>query len=597
MSVYRIALFAAFILATPQCLADESNSHQLALKGATIIDGTGEASVPDGVVLVDAGKIACVGTQADCPIPPMAETIDLSGKWITPGLIDSHVHLSQTGWFDGRPDGLDARDVFPYEEVAKQLRDHPEKFFRSYLCSGVTSVYDVGGHQWTLALGALTENDHDAPHVRASGALVTHAPHEKLNAAEFVTFLPMNTVAEARASVAKLSDWGSTAIKVWYLKPPDDRTEQLDQIFRTVASEAHARNLDLIVHATTLREAKLAVAEGAQMLVHGVLDEPVDDEFLRIVVENDVIYVPTLVVTSNWMRALASVALDNPYSATDPNGCVDPETARKIKDTSILQPYRTEYLTEEQGRKFLEQVAEFDNFLKGELLRVYEAGITIATGTDAGNPLTLHGVSILDEMLIMQDAGIPPAEILVMSTRNGARAMGRLQEIGTIASGKIADLLVLRADPTVDITNFQKLELVMRAGKLHSISELSYDRSCAESNEPRDVIQAQVEAYNNHDLEAFIACYAGDAEIHYLEDQQPGVRGHSALRERYTFLKSVPDQFGVQIVERIVSDSVVIDKERIVGLPDGGTMPDAIAVYEVLNGKIQNVWFPPIGQN
>ncbi len=106
---------------------------------------------------------------------------------------------------------------------------------------------------------------------------------------------------------------------------------------------------------------------------------------------------------------------------------------------------------------------------------MYDAEATIVTGTDSGNPLTLHGPSIYSEMEAMQDAGVPAADVIVMSTRNGARAMGRLDDFGTLESGKIADLLVLGGDPSVDVANFREIEWVMRAGVMHAVSDLSYD--------------------------------------------------------------------------------------------------------------------------
>ena len=72
--------------------------------------------------------------------------------WITPGLIDAHVHFSQTGWADGRPDALDVRAKHPYDQVEADLKANPDRFGKSYVCSGVTSVWDVGGYPWTLRL-------------------------------------------------------------------------------------------------------------------------------------------------------------------------------------------------------------------------------------------------------------------------------------------------------------------------------------------------------------------------------------------------------------------------------------------------------------
>ncbi|HWN44105.1 MAG TPA: hypothetical protein VNW71_17915, partial [Thermoanaerobaculia bacterium] len=112
-----------------------------ALTGATLVDGTGAPAVPDAVVILRDGKIDCAGPRSLCPLPEGIDTVDLRGHWITPGLIDAHVHFSQTGWADGRPDALDVRDRYPYEKVVADLRANPERFGRSLLCSGVTAVF------------------------------------------------------------------------------------------------------------------------------------------------------------------------------------------------------------------------------------------------------------------------------------------------------------------------------------------------------------------------------------------------------------------------------------------------------------------------
>lgn len=108
------------------------------------------------------------------------------------------------------------------------------------------------------------------------------------------------------------------------------------------------------------------------------------------------------------------------------------------------------------------------------LRRVHEAGVTIATGTDAGNPLTLHGPSIYNEMEAMQAAGISARDVVVMSTRNGAVAMRRLEDFGTLEAGKLADLIVLEENPNEDVRAFRSLTHVMRAGVLREQRELAY---------------------------------------------------------------------------------------------------------------------------
>src|SRR5947208_12903475 len=88
-----------------------------ALLGATMVDPAAGGPVRGAVIVLRDGRIACAGSRAACPVPADADTVNAAGKWIIPGLIDTHVHFSQTGWVDGRPDALDLRDRYPYERV------------------------------------------------------------------------------------------------------------------------------------------------------------------------------------------------------------------------------------------------------------------------------------------------------------------------------------------------------------------------------------------------------------------------------------------------------------------------------------------------
>lgn len=476
----RPTLFSALIRSAPVgltlALVSPGIAQVTALTGATVIDGTGGPAIPQGVVLVDGDRLTCVGSAAGCPIPADARRTDLAGHYITPGLVDAHVHFSQTGWIDGRPDGLSAPDLYPYIETSRYNRDHPERWYRSYLCSGITAVFDVGGHPWTTGLPAAAENDPDAVHVRAAGPLITHATRTALMAnEEMYTFLPMDTPEEVSASVAKLVKMGATAAKVWYLRPPAERRDELDARLMQIGAEARAAGLELIVHATSLREAKMALKAGAKMLVHSVQDEYVDDEFLEAIRRNDAVYAPTLVVGGFWTRAMGSIALNLPPEIDDPNDCVDPGTRAKLHQTAELRALLPEARrSPEAFYRRLERGGMALAIMSENLRRVYEAGVTIATATDAGNPLTLHGPSIYNEMEAMQAAGIPAPDIVVMSTHNGAVAMNRLDDFGTLEAGKIADLIVLAENPNEDVRAFRNLTHVMRAGVLRGQAEMAY---------------------------------------------------------------------------------------------------------------------------
>lgn len=137
-----------------------------------------------------------------------------------------------------------------------------------------------------------------------------------------------------------------------------------------------------------------------------------------------------------------------------------------------------------------------------------------------------------------------------------------------------------------------KLALIASLGVLSLLTPLSA-MACGKSTDPVDVVQAQDDAYNAHDVDAFAACYADDVTITTLGGKDPAIKGILALKKTYAFLAKVPKAFHVEILQRIVVGPTVTDHERVIGLPAGKGQPEAVAVYEVRNGKIQNVWFPP----
>ena len=213
----------------------------------------------------------------------------------------------------------------------------------------------------------------------------------------------------------------------------------------------------------------MALRAGAVLLVHSVEDQPVDQEFLELLARNRAIYAPTLVVGRNATRASVSISLGVRFPADDPGGCVDSATVAKVANVEPLRPLQPERIrSADVAYRRLEAVGARGAVMAENLRRVHAAGGTVVTATDAGNPLTLHGPSIFDEMETMQAAGIPAAEVVVMSTRNGARAMGREKDFGTLETGKLADLLVLTENPLQNVAAFRTRTHVMRGGKLYS---------------------------------------------------------------------------------------------------------------------------------
>src|SRR6059036_2262154 len=440
-----------------------------ALVGATLVDGTGAAPVGDAVVVMRDGRIACAGSRAACPLPADADTVNAAGKWIIPGLIDTHVHFSQTGWVDGRPDALDLRDRYPYEQVEAELHARPERFYRSYLCSGVTSVFDVGGYPWTLELQERTARSTTAPRVVATGPLLSTIDFW-LNLPDQRQFIYMSDEAAVRAAVRAHKAWGAAAIKVWYIMPPQPPdTARVSALVHAAGDEARKVGLPLIVHATGLWEAKDAMQAGARVLVHSVWSGPVDDEFLALARRQGTIYVPTLTVPDGY-RQVAARRFERDLQ---PLACVDPVTEAKALATDTVAPAQrpSAAAVAERSARTARTLAQGLANLK----RVHDAGIPVALGTDAGNPLTLHGASVFAELEAMQAAGLKPVDVLLAATRTAARAAGAaLDSAGTLTAGAVADLVVLDADPLADIRNVRRIALVTRSGEIYTRRELEY---------------------------------------------------------------------------------------------------------------------------
>jgi len=439
-------------------------AEHLALVGATVFDGTGANPIENATVVVNRGRIECVGGEGSCPTDG-AEVRDVSGRWIIPGLVDAHVHFSQTGWVDGRPDALDLRDQYPYEQTEAWLRENtPVYLYRSYLCGGVTSVYDVGGYSWTWALQDASTDSRQGPAVRAAGPLLSTRDHW-VNLPNDRQFIHTVDESQVRAQVRQHAEGGANAIKIWYIAGSGIDQEHASRLVHAIGDEARTVGLPLIVHATGLVQAKDAVAAGAQLLVHSVTDQPVDDAFLEAAKAAGTFYNPTLMVSDGY-RQVRARAIDDERQMM---ACVDPITRAKVFSTELLPldgPLPDTAAMRAQSLANLE-------LAQRNLKQVHDAGIDVVMGTDAGNPLTLHGASAFMELEAMQAAGLSPAEVLVAATRNGARAMG-LENAGTLEAGAVADLLVLREDPLADVSAVRSLEWVMRYGQLWEQAGLRY---------------------------------------------------------------------------------------------------------------------------
>ena len=275
MKRHIILIISTFILLTGCNSGEQNNPGPTVLKGATLFDGNG-GIIEQAVIIIKEGTIQAIGS-GELDIPDNAEVIDLAGKFITPGLVDAHVHFAQTGFFDGRPDVIDIRDSIDYIQLQSYLQNNPDRYYEAYLRSGVTAVYDVGGFTWSIKFQESAENNLNSPHVAAAGPLLTPVLDKNLvtfNTPAQKQMLNLSSPEFGRQAVRQHTSLGSTGIKIWQLNPDDP---EFMESLKAVADEVLIQGNKLIVHATRLDQAKEALGLGAKVLVHSVEDQAIDE--------------------------------------------------------------------------------------------------------------------------------------------------------------------------------------------------------------------------------------------------------------------------------------------------------------------------------
>ena len=451
------ALAAALILSALPCRADT-----IAIVGATVIHPERDlpaAVAPNSTVIIKGNRIERVGPASSTPVLKGATRIDGRGKWVVPGLIDAHVHFFQSGNLYMRPDVADFNAVVPYAKEVERNKARLDATFKVWLASGVTSVVDIGGPFWNFEMRDAALASAAAPRVAVAGPLISMIERAKLDLGD-PPIIKIGSPDEARALVGRELERKPDFIKVWFIHQPGDELAAQEAIVRATGDAAHAGGVRLAVHATELVVAKASLRAGADFLVHSVEDEPIDDEFLALAKKNRALYCPTLFVVMGYRYALS-----NTWQPT--------EAERRLADPQILAAMRD--LDQLPKDKLPERVAKAmanppqpkpSPIALANLRKVWDAGIPVAMGTDAGNIGTLHGPSVFREMALMAQAGLTTLEVLRSATANGAQAMGLERETGTLAAGKLADVVILDADPLADVGNLSRIHRVIKDGQL-----------------------------------------------------------------------------------------------------------------------------------
>jgi imidazolonepropionase-like amidohydrolase len=454
-------------IATSLLCALTIHAEKIVLTGGTLIRPSNNQILPDATILIDNDRIANVVAPPDkLDIPNDARVVDCKGKFILPGYIDTHVHFFQSGDLFTRPDVVDLTKVRSYaDEIAWVKKNLPDALAR-YLRSGITSVVDIGGPFWNFEVRKIANSTAKAPRVAVAGPLISSVSRPQLDLGD-PPIVQINTPDEAREFVRKLAPQNPDFVKIWYVVDKDHPVESFRPIVRATVEESHAHKLRVAVHATELETARAAVEEGADVLVHSVIDKEVDDRFVQLLKVKHIILTPTLVVFERYGRTFANKLNLTPEEKASGN----PEVIATLDVTKLPPdqvPERIKTALADPD-KVLDRIKQTYAVALKNLKTLQDAGITIAAGTDAGNIGTIHGPALFREFQLMKEAGLTSMQILQCTTANAAKFFGGETgaHIGSIEKGNFADLVILKSNPIDDIAHTSDIDSVMKGGVIY----------------------------------------------------------------------------------------------------------------------------------
>jgi imidazolonepropionase-like amidohydrolase len=549
-------------------------AQDIAIRNVSVIDVVTGKVIPNQSVFITGQKISWMGSDKKAKAGKDAILVDGSGKYLLPGLIDSHIHFFQSGSIYTRPDAVDFNHEVPYAEERRRGFENTEDYFGRYLRLGITTVMDVGGPFSNFTIRDSVANSVLSPNILVTGPLFSIVDRKQLELND-PPIVKIESTGDIDKLFAKMLPHKPDFIKIWYIANRSYPAEKSFPLVKYVGETSARNGLKLAVHATDLRTAQLAVDAGATILVHSVDDEVVPDDFVRKLREKNVTYIPTLIVAGNYGKAFSGRLPHHSQDLAWANAfAYGSLTDIEAMDSSSLPPVIKSL------RKRGLTPSPRDSVMKLNLMKLAKGGVNIATGTDAGNIGTFHASSYLQELEAMKAAGLSNAGLLKSSTLNAAVGFGIAHRVGSIETGKYADLLILTRNPLESIDHLNSIELVFKNGRMAKVDTLL-------NESPEAIVQRQVNAYNARNIDAFLATYSDDVEI-YDSKGKLIMKGHDQMRKGYEgFFKSTPNLY-CEIEDRIVINNKVIDKENVRA---GERAIHGVAIYEVNGGSITKVTF------
>lgn len=443
-SVSAGAALATTVLSLAMVLTASAADSSVVIERCSLFDPETGTMLPERTIVIQGSQIVRVSEVNDVgDIPPEATRIDGRGKFALPGLIDAHVHVVHVLDFAH----MTGDEVLPL-----------------YLAAGVTSIRSTGDELVAATLVARIAASHPewSPRVFTCSPLLDADPPIHRDVGHAIT-----DAAKVPALLDDLTRWNVTTVKIYAGTPR--------MIGRTIIDESHRRGLFVTAHLGRY-SAQDAVADGVDGLEHiwsvfnyvipseaakqpghrGRLDlgNPLCESLVAELAQRKVFVDPTLAVFRNMI-----LLPDVPEVRDHPDNALVPQ---RLKD---FWPIYLQRAGCPQGGPLEDRRREFAKYqeLTGKL---YRAGVPLLVGTDSPEPQVTPGFSLHQELEMLVESGLPPAAALRAATLTNATVLGEKERLGSISTGKQADIVLLSANPLDDIRNTRRIELVIHQGRV-----------------------------------------------------------------------------------------------------------------------------------
>ena len=405
------------ILAAALLFTTTATAQVTVLTHATVIDGAGAAPQKDVNIVMENGRIRDLGPSSRVPVPAGATVVDVTGKFIVPGIINAHGHVG--------------------------AKTEPQ--LRQYALYGVTTTTSMQTDPDEVVQVREAQKRGELRGARVSTAKYRFAPDPEVVTPE-----------QARAKVDETVARGADYIKVWVDGGFGTRTKLSPEFCAAVLEQARKHGKLTLGHAYELSDARMLVERGLNILGHNVRDREVDSDFTAMLKQRNVTLIPTL-IRDEFLFAYgeAPAWIDDPFFLK----FVPPERLAvlktKIRDEQAKHPQRALFKAGFEMNKI-------------NLKKLSDGGVRIALGTDSGGAADrffIQGYSEHREMELMVQSGLTPMQVIQSFSKGASEALGIDKEFGTLAKGKAADLLVLEKNPLDNIANMRTIQTVYLGGK------------------------------------------------------------------------------------------------------------------------------------